>query len=44
MFLYARLVVDYLANNIFFSGNEMKESLNQLPQRLTELYVNMGLL
>lgn len=39
MFLYARLVMDYLASNIFFSGDEIKESVNQLPQKLTDLYV-----
>ncbi|RGP69068.1 nacht domain-containing [Fusarium longipes] len=38
MFLYARLVVDYLASNVFFSGDEMKESVNQLPQELAEFY------
>ena len=39
MFLYARLVVDYLTSNVFYSGDEMKESVNQLPRKLTELYV-----
>lgn len=38
MFLYARLVMDYLASNIFFSGEEIKKSVNQLPQKLTDLY------
>ncbi|KAH8688529.1 hypothetical protein BGZ61DRAFT_494602 [Ilyonectria robusta] len=38
MFLYARLVMDYLASNIFFSGDEIKESVNQLPQKLTDFY------
>jgi hypothetical protein len=37
MFLYARLVVGYLASNVFYSGDEMKESVNQLPQELAEL-------
>lgn len=39
MFLYARLVLDYLSKNIFFSGKEMKESIDELPVELTELYV-----
>jgi len=39
MFLYARLVVDYLTSNVFYSGDEMKESVNQLPRKLAELYV-----
>ncbi|KAK2037492.1 hypothetical protein LZ31DRAFT_170235 [Colletotrichum somersetense] len=38
MFLYARLVLDYLAANIFFSAEEMKTSLSQLPEKLTDLY------
>ncbi|KAI1070812.1 hypothetical protein LB507_006787 [Fusarium sp. FIESC RH6] len=38
MFLYARLVVDYLTSNVFYTGDEMKESVNQLPQKLTEFY------
>ncbi|WZH48270.1 NACHT domain-containing protein [Fusarium acuminatum] len=37
MFLYARLVMDYLASNIFFSGDEIKHSVKQLPQKLSEL-------
>ncbi|KAK2060826.1 hypothetical protein LY76DRAFT_509171 [Colletotrichum caudatum] len=39
MFLYARLVLDYLAANIFFSAEEMKTSLSQLPEKLTDLWV-----
>ncbi|KAF4437906.1 NACHT domain-containing protein [Fusarium austroafricanum] len=41
MFLYARLVMDYLANNIFYSGDEIKESVNQLPQGITDFYQNI---
>lgn len=37
MFLYARLVIDYLATNIFYNGNEIKASVNQLPRKLREL-------
>ncbi|EXF79271.1 NACHT domain-containing protein [Colletotrichum fioriniae PJ7] len=37
MFLYARLVLDYLAANIFYSVDEIKTSLNQLPEKLTDL-------
>lgn len=39
MFLYARLVLDYLATNIFYSGDEIKTSVNQLPEKLTDLWV-----
>ncbi|KAM0267836.1 hypothetical protein ACHAPA_005433 [Fusarium lateritium] len=38
MFLYARLVMDYLASNIFFSGDEIKNSVKQLPQKLSDFY------
>ncbi|KAK2028567.1 hypothetical protein LX32DRAFT_394337 [Colletotrichum zoysiae] len=38
MFLYARLVLDYLAANIFFSAEEMTTSLSQLPEKLTDFY------
>ncbi|KAM0555877.1 hypothetical protein ACHAPJ_006279 [Fusarium lateritium] len=38
MFLYARLVMDYLESNIFYTGDEIKKSVNQLPQKLTDLY------
>jgi hypothetical protein len=38
MFLYARLVLDYLATNIFYSGDEIKTSVNQLPEKLTDLW------
>jgi hypothetical protein len=38
MFLYARLVLDYIATNIFFSGEEVRTSINHLPDKLTDLY------
>ncbi|KAF2868791.1 hypothetical protein BDV95DRAFT_630472 [Massariosphaeria phaeospora] len=38
MFLYARLVLDYISTNIFYSGDELKESINQLPQTLADFY------
>ncbi|RFU25501.1 hypothetical protein B7463_g10833, partial [Scytalidium lignicola] len=38
MFLYARLVLDYLAKNIFYSGEEMKLSVHELPDQLSEFY------
>ncbi|KAJ3569742.1 hypothetical protein NPX13_g5979 [Xylaria arbuscula] len=38
MFLYARLVLDYLASNIFYSGDEMKSSVSELPEELSEFY------
>jgi hypothetical protein len=37
MFLYARLVLDYLAKNIFYSGEEMRMSVHELPDELSEL-------
>lgn len=37
MFLYARLVLDYLAANIFYNIEEIKASLDQLPAKLTDL-------
>ncbi|KAE8445745.1 hypothetical protein EG329_012924 [Mollisiaceae sp. DMI_Dod_QoI] len=38
MFLYARLVLDYLAKNIFYSGEEMRISVQELPDQLSEFY------
>ncbi|KAH7324989.1 hypothetical protein B0I35DRAFT_425369 [Stachybotrys elegans] len=38
MFLYARLVLDYLSSNIFFSGEEIKRSVYELPASLSEFY------
>ncbi|KAK6843900.1 hypothetical protein PG987_004760 [Apiospora arundinis] len=38
MFLYARLVLDYLSNNIFFNGKEIKDSVYELPKELSEFY------
>ncbi|KAI1763283.1 hypothetical protein GGR53DRAFT_531642 [Hypoxylon sp. FL1150] len=38
MFLYARIVLDYLANNIFFSGAEIKASVDELPEKLSDFY------
>jgi predicted ATPase len=37
MFLYARLVLDYLGTNIFISGEELKESIHVLPETLSDL-------
>ncbi|KAH8892105.1 hypothetical protein GQ53DRAFT_686097, partial [Thozetella sp. PMI_491] len=42
MFLYARLVVDYLASNIFYSAEEVKTSVHQLPQKLSDLLTNLA--
>lgn len=38
MFLYARLVLDYLSTNIFYSGDEVKTSIDHLPDKLSDLY------
>ncbi|KAI1388865.1 uncharacterized protein F4822DRAFT_429482 [Hypoxylon trugodes] len=38
MFLYARLVLDYLSKNVFFNGKEMKAAIDELPKELFEFY------
>ncbi|KAI0840034.1 hypothetical protein F5Y06DRAFT_246496 [Hypoxylon sp. FL0890] len=38
MFLYARLVLDFLDNKIFFKGCEVKASVNELPEKLSDFY------
>ncbi|KAF3767250.1 hypothetical protein M406DRAFT_338058 [Cryphonectria parasitica EP155] len=38
MFLYARLVLDYISNNVFIRGDELKESIHKLPKKLSEFY------
>ncbi|KAI0867564.1 hypothetical protein GGS24DRAFT_515180 [Hypoxylon argillaceum] len=38
MFLYARLVLDYLATNIFYDGAEIKSSIDALPEELSDFY------
>ncbi|KAK8115310.1 hypothetical protein PG999_007379 [Apiospora kogelbergensis] len=38
MFLYARLVLDYLSSNIFFNGEEIKRDVYKLPAKLSEFY------
>ncbi|KAH0430152.1 hypothetical protein CcaCcLH18_05856 [Colletotrichum camelliae] len=38
MFLYARLVLDYLNTNIFLTREEVMSSLSELPDTLTDLY------
>jgi hypothetical protein len=37
MFLYARLVLDYLKANIFYDGEELMDAIDQLPKTLNEL-------
>lgn len=39
MFLYARLVLDYLSINVFMNEEEIQSSLDLLPARLTDLFV-----
>lgn len=39
MFLYARLVLDYISTNIFFNLDEIKTSVNELPEKLSDLQV-----
>lgn len=38
MFLYARLVLDYLSTNVFYNCDEIKASVNQLPDKISDLY------
>lgn len=37
MFLYARLVLDFLSNNVFVHRNELKTAIDDLPRTLFEL-------
>ncbi|KAI0182868.1 hypothetical protein EV127DRAFT_457871 [Xylaria flabelliformis] len=37
MFLYARLILDYLANNIFIRGAQIISAVNSLPDKLSDL-------
>jgi hypothetical protein len=37
MFLLARLVLDYLATNIFHSRHEVTAAIDTLPRKLSEL-------
>lgn len=39
MFLYARLVMDYLSSNIFLHQKELRDSIDLLPKELSELLV-----
>jgi hypothetical protein len=36
MFLYARLILDYVENKIFFYRDEVKKAIDDLPQELTD--------
>lgn len=40
MFLWARLVVDYLSTNIFKSCEEVRRAVDLLPVELGELHVD----
>ena len=37
MFLWARLVLDYLATNMFFNRDEILKAADTLPRKLSEL-------
>ncbi|KAG6358594.1 hypothetical protein INS49_012112 [Diaporthe citri] len=37
MFLYARLVLDFISSNIFVRGDELRNAVNQLPRELSSL-------
>ncbi|KAF2966300.1 hypothetical protein GQX73_g7268 [Xylaria multiplex] len=38
MFLYARLILDYLANNLFIRSTQIKLAVNDLPKKLSDFY------
>ncbi|KAI1353445.1 hypothetical protein F5Y01DRAFT_277115 [Xylaria sp. FL0043] len=38
MFLWARLVLDYLTHNMFYSSTEIREAVDTLPRKLAEFY------
>ncbi|KAL5089356.1 hypothetical protein Trisim1_005643 [Trichoderma cf. simile WF8] len=38
MFLWARLVLEYISSNIFYSRDEVLCSVNMLPRKLSEFY------
>ncbi|KAI0400767.1 hypothetical protein F4802DRAFT_583444 [Xylaria palmicola] len=38
MFLWARLVLDYLTHNMFFSSQEIRQAVDILPRELSEFY------
>ncbi|KAH7360362.1 NACHT domain protein [Rhexocercosporidium sp. MPI-PUGE-AT-0058] len=38
MFLWARLVLDYVATNIFHSRHEITDAINTLPRELSQFY------
>lgn len=37
MFLWARLVLDYLTHNIFYNSQEIQEAVDTLPRELAKL-------
>ncbi|KAJ8119825.1 hypothetical protein ONZ43_g3311 [Nemania bipapillata] len=38
MFLWARLVLEYLTHNIFYGGQEIRDAIEILPRKLVEFY------
>ncbi|KAI8950616.1 hypothetical protein F4801DRAFT_590286 [Xylaria longipes] len=38
MFLWARLVLDYLTHNIFYKSQEIQEAVDTLPRKLAKFY------
>lgn len=44
MFLWARLVLQYISKNMFYTKEEILVALKTLPRKLSELYVCPGLL
>lgn len=37
MFLYARLVLDYISSNLFVRSEELNSAIQQLPRELADL-------
>lgn len=42
MFLWARLVLEYLATNMFFGRDEIIKAADLLPRKLSKLYVKIN--
>jgi hypothetical protein len=40
MFLWARLVLEYISKNMFYTKDEILTAVQELPRELSELYAN----
>lgn len=41
MFLWARLVLEYLTTNLFYTKSEVMGAIETLPRELSELFVSL---